>query len=409
MQPLVTIVTPSLNQGHFLRATIESVLCQDYPHVEYIIMDGGSTDSTAAVAAEYGSRLTFISEKDNGQSDAINKGFRRARGEIVAWLNSDDILLEGAISTAVQALSNHPHAGAVYGEGYLIDREGNITGRFPYTQPFDLWRLTYLSDYILQQSVFFRRSVFDTIGYLREDLHYTMDWDVLIRIGKKFPVVLVPEFLGCLREYPEAKSFSGGLRRAREIRRILCEHTGLRFPPGWIVYGLDTYRQVWCERIRSRIPRILSPVAGFAEQMVTFGCGYVIGRTLSNSQGLYADGWAGPRVQFMLPAGDGALRIEGMLPGTGWLSGQTLNVVACGRSLGSHRVMSGAFSLEIPVPESLRGNPLDLEIRASHTFVPAYSSSSSDLRQLCYMLQRVAWSEPGDELSRQSAAEVVSG
>jgi glycosyltransferase involved in cell wall biosynthesis len=395
-QPSVTIVTPSLNQAHFLRATIESVLRQDYPHVEYIIMDGGSTDGSAAIAAEYGSRLTFISEKDNGQSEAINKGFRRARGEIVAWLNSDDVLLDGAISAAVRALTDHPRAGAVYGEGYLIDREGTITGRFPYTQPFDLWRLTYLSDYILQQSVFFRRSVFDVVGFLREDLHYTMDWDVLIRIGKKFPVVLIPEFLGCLREYPEAKSFSGGVRRAQEIRRILREHTGLRFPPGWIVYGLDTYRQIWCDRIRTKMPRVLSPIAGFAEQVLTYGCGYIIGRTLQMSQGLYTDGWAGPRVQFMLPAGDGSLRIEGMLPGTGWLSGQTLDVAACGRSLGRHRLIPGPFSLEIPVPQSLQGYALDLEIRASHTFVPAYSSSSTDLRQLCYLLHRVTWSQPAE-------------
>src|SRR5258706_10560429 len=96
--PLVTVVTPSLNQGHFIRATIESVLSQDYPHLEYIIMDGGSTDETAAVAAEYGTRLKWISEKDRGQSHAINKGFRMAKGDIVSWLNSDDLILPGAVA-----------------------------------------------------------------------------------------------------------------------------------------------------------------------------------------------------------------------------------------------------------------------------------------------------------------------
>ena len=114
--PLVTVVTPSYNQGHYIRATIESVLSQDYPNLEYIIMDGGSTDATASVVKDYASRLTFISERDRGQSHAINKGFQRARGTIVSWLNSDDIYLPGAIGKAVEAFERNPAAGAVYGE-----------------------------------------------------------------------------------------------------------------------------------------------------------------------------------------------------------------------------------------------------------------------------------------------------
>src|SRR5690349_15995087 len=109
-EPLVTVVTPSYNQGQFIRATIESVLSQDYPHVEYIIMDGGSTDETAAVVKDYASRLTFISEKDRGQSHAINKGFARARGKVLSWLNSDDLYLPGAIRTAVDGFARNPQA-----------------------------------------------------------------------------------------------------------------------------------------------------------------------------------------------------------------------------------------------------------------------------------------------------------
>src|ERR1700693_3648321 len=139
-QPLVTIVTPSYNQGQFIRTTIESVLSQDYPHIEYIIMDGGSKDETAAMVKEYGSRLTWISEKDRGQSHAINKGFRMARGSIISWLNSDDLILPGAVRKAVDGFRQNPEAGAVYGEGYLIDREGKTTGRFPCTEPFNLWK-----------------------------------------------------------------------------------------------------------------------------------------------------------------------------------------------------------------------------------------------------------------------------
>src|SRR6266480_6689984 len=111
--PLVTIVTPSYNQVHFIRATIESVLSQDYPHVEYLVMDGGSTDETASVVKDYASRLTFISEKDRGQSHAINKGFQMAKGTVLAWLNSDDLYLPGSIRTAVDAFQRNPSAGAV--------------------------------------------------------------------------------------------------------------------------------------------------------------------------------------------------------------------------------------------------------------------------------------------------------
>src|SRR6266481_1933988 len=108
--PLFSVVTPSYNQGRFIRATIESVLSQDYPNLEYIIMDGGSTDETASIAKDYASRLTFISEKDRGQSHAINKGFRMARGSFLAWLNSDDLYLPGCVRAAVEAFSRNPDA-----------------------------------------------------------------------------------------------------------------------------------------------------------------------------------------------------------------------------------------------------------------------------------------------------------
>src|SRR5579862_2592962 len=149
-RPLVTIVTPSYNQGRFIRATIESVLSQDYPNVEYIVMDGGSTDDTASIVTPYLDRLTFISESDRGQSHAINKGFALARGSIVAWLNSDDLFLPGAISRAVEAFRARPDAAAVYGKGYQIDETGGIKSEFPHTQHFDRWKLVYFSDYILQ-------------------------------------------------------------------------------------------------------------------------------------------------------------------------------------------------------------------------------------------------------------------
>ncbi len=200
-RPTVTIVTPSFSQGRFLRATIESVLSQDYARIEYIVMDGGSTDETATVVRDYSSRLTFVSEPDRGQADAINKGFRRARGQVLAWINSDDLLLPGAVGAAVEALVANPHAPAVYGEGDRIDGHGRRLGRFPFTEPFNLWKLIHHSDYILQQSVFFRRVALEEAEYLDEQLHYTLDWDLFIRLGLCAPLHYLPRPMGAIREH----------------------------------------------------------------------------------------------------------------------------------------------------------------------------------------------------------------
>ena len=391
--PLVTVVTPSYNQGHFIRATIESVLSQDYPNLEYIIMDGGSTDETASVAKDYASRLTFISEKDRGQSHAINKGFHIAKGSILAWLNSDDLYLPGSTRTAVEALSRNPGAGAIYGEGYLIDRSGENSTRFPCTEAFNLWKLAHLSDYILQQTVYFRKDVLDEVGLLDEDLHYTMDWDLLIRIGMKYPLEHVPEFMGCLREYPEAKSFAGGKRRIRELGNMLQRHTGMRISPGYVVYGLDTYHQIWCGQVERLFTPRLKPVSTKLQSVIRLCAGLIIGRTIRNSQGLYSDGWAGPRLRYMLPPGSGQFMIEGSLPNCRPLHGQKLNVTANGRLLGEFELPFGDFQLTVPLPPALDRQLLHLRIEASRSFMPGSFTLQGDRRRLAYLFKSIRFAK----------------
>lgn len=381
-EPLATIVTPSYNQGKFIRATIESVLAQDYPSIEYIIMDGGSTDDTAAIVGEYDQRLTFVSERDRGQSHAINKGFRMARGEFVSWLNSDDIILPGAVRHAVRALTQNPRLGAVYGEGFTIDRDGNLIGRFPATEPFNLWKLIYVSDYILQQTVYFRRSVFDDIGFVDERLHWGMDWELLMRIGKKYPMALIPEYMGSLREYDAAKTFSGGFHRIRELVGIMRRHGQLRYPPGMFAYGLDTLQK----RLSDLVPeplvrRTINPV--FVKLINWF----------LDAQGLYRDGWAGPRLRYMLPAGRGAVRICGSVPGgVAALSGQVITVV-CHRTVVARQALTpGAFEVEFEDTAG-DGAPLSFEVLASHSFVPARCGMGPDFRRLAFMLTKIARSE----------------
>jgi glycosyltransferase involved in cell wall biosynthesis len=391
--PLVTIVTPSMNQGRFIRATIESVLSQDYPNIEYIIEDGGSNDETAAIAAEYADRLTFISEKDRGQSHAINKGFRRASGTILAWINSDDVLLPGAVSKAVNAFRERPWAAAIYGEGYLIDAGGAITSRFPYTEPLNLWKLIHLSDYILQQSVFFRSSVIQEVGYLDENLHYTMDWDILIRIAKRWPLEYVPEYFGCLREYSTTKSAGGGTKRAREIGMLLRRHTGMWLPPGHVVYGLDTYRRLWMDTI-GKSPSFLQPVSRHLQNWVSLVTGVVIGYTVYHSQGYYQDRWAGKTLHYMLPPGRGQIQLGGTVPGgIPSLNRQILHVGCNGRKLEQFPLEPGKFDIRIDVPEEDQGRVLSLKLRASNAFIPNQFQPNADRRRLAYLLNEVRWTE----------------
>lgn len=388
--PLVTVVTPSYNQGPFIRATIESVLSQQYPHVEYIIMDGGSTDETASVVKDYASRLTFISEKDRGQAHAINKGFQMARGSVLAWLNSDDLYLPGAIHNAVEAFRRNPAAGAVYGEGYLIDRVGNVKHRFPHTEPLNLWKLVYLSDYILQQTVYFRREALEELGYLDEGLHYAMDWDILIRLGLKYPLVYVPEYMGCLREYPEAKSFAGGGARIREIHGMLRRYTGLRIPPGSIVYGLETYHKIWCARTEQALGPRLEFVSKGLQALIRLAAGLMIGHTLQ-AQGVYADGWAARLFRYMLPPGSGPLLVEGIVPAQRVFRGQKLRIEANGRPLGEFSLPFGDFLVAVEIPPELQNQALHLKITSSRWLVPSSLPLAGDRRRLAFKLRGIRW------------------
>jgi glycosyltransferase involved in cell wall biosynthesis len=377
--PLVTIVTPSFNQGRFIRQTIESVLTQDYRNIEYIIMDGGSTDETASVAAEYSDRLRFISEPDRGQSHAINKGFRMARGEVVSWLNSDDIILPGAVAHAVNAFEHDPTLGAVYGEGYLIDYDGAVTSRFPATEPFNLWKLIYLSDYILQQTAYFRRNILDDVGFLNEELHWGLDWDLLIRIGKRHWIGYIPEYMGSLREYDAAKTFSGGRRRFRELAAIMRAHGHMRYPPGYVTYGLETYQ---------RILRGYLPFTSWRSAL-TRAAHRIIGRVLNESQGFYSDSWAGGHAKWMFPAGRGRARLQGMLPAFPQLADQSLDVICNGALVARQALVFGDFVIEFDYqgPDDL--SPSYIEVKASKTFVPKVHNMGNDRRHLAYHFGKI--------------------
>lgn len=185
--PLVTIVTPSYNQAQYLERTICSVLAQDYAPLEYIVVDGGSNDGSVDIIRRYADRLAWwVSEPDSGQAEGINKGLQRASGEIVAWLNSDDIYLPGAIRQAVEALQSNSAPGMVYGEAIAIDGEGYPLGRFT----FEDWQLPDLMAFriICQPAVFMRRSVLEKAGYLERSFHFMLDHHLWIRMARLAPI-----------------------------------------------------------------------------------------------------------------------------------------------------------------------------------------------------------------------------
>src|SRR5712692_4590255 len=389
MNPLVTIVTPSYNQGRFIRATIESVLSQDYPLIEYIVMDAGSTDETEAVVKEYCGRLTWIAEKDRGQSHAINKGFRMAKGDIVAWLNSDDVILPGAVSHAVRAFERRPDARAVYGEGFEIDVHGNIKRRFPATEPFNLWKLVYHTDYVLQQTLYFRRSVFHEVGYLDESLHWTMDWDILVRIGKRYWLEYIPEYMGCIRQHEAAKTFTGGPKRFRELVRLLRRQCDLRFPPGYFIYGVDTYSGIWDEWLRRWTPGFLQKQSDKLRRFLHKKLISLSSHAYMDSQGWYSDGWATTKVHYMLPPGNGKLRLRGSLPNLSpKLRGQTIRLECNGTK---HEVTLDFGEFDLTLPVSISTEPANIMLYATQSFIPAAEGLGTDQRRLAYMLRPLEW------------------
>ena len=218
--PLVSIVTPSFNQARYLEATIQSVISQDYVRLEYIIMDGGSTDGSVDIIKKYEDKLAWwVSEKDQGQTDAINKGFSRAKGEILAWINSDDTYEPGAISSAVNVLLAHPEIGLVYGNANYINVDGNIIGHFPAAQT-DLARLRRGYVHIPQQTAFFRGDLWRSVGPLDPSFYFAMDYDLWVRLALRSQVKYNPQTWANFRLHTSGKTISADDRCWPEMLRV---------------------------------------------------------------------------------------------------------------------------------------------------------------------------------------------
>jgi len=230
MRPLVTIVTPSLNQARFIREAIESVLTQTYPRIEYLVMDGGSTDETVSILKEYGSRVAWVSEPDAGQADAVNRGWQRGHGDIVAYLNSDDAYFPTSVERAVEALRAHPDAPGVYGNGYHTDAGGQIIASYP-TEDFSVARLAETC-FICQPTVFLRHDAVRRVAYMDPSLNFCMDYDLWIRLGRLAPLHFIPDYLAKSRLHSDTKTLGQRVPAHREILAMIRRHFGY-VPPTW--------------------------------------------------------------------------------------------------------------------------------------------------------------------------------
>ncbi len=390
MNPLVSIVVPSYQQVSYLRAAIDSVLAQDYEPVEILVMDGGSTDGSVDVLESYGDRIRFRSRRDDGQCDAINEGFRSSRGEIVAWLNSDDIYYPGAISEAVRCLKKEPDAGLVYGEGNLIDGEGELMWRFPFTIPFDLWQLANVADYILQPTVFFRREVLmgpngDGEHLLDLSLNWGLDWDLWLRLGSKAPLAMSDQVLAAGRIYGDTKTATGGFKRLREIWRILRSHGARRFSPAAVAHTLTTIVRTFSpaeEPIETKVSRAMPGPIGRCVRVVERR----LQRWLQNAQGLWSDGYAAKFGELWLPHDGAAARL--VLAGNNLdLGGQVVSL-RCGSAIVHTGPLSAgeSFELRLEIPSGL--SPVKLTLRCTKQQEIAALDASLGKRRAGYVIEQ---------------------
>ncbi len=242
--PLISIVTPSYNQGSYLAKTLDSVLSQNYPRLELVVQDGGSTDGTSAVLDRYRDRLHHCeSARDGGQGDAINRGFARTSGEVMAYLNSDDLLLPGALNAVASYFAAHPDVDVVYGHRVVIDRHGDELGRWVLPAHDD--ETLRWQDYIPQETMFWRRRVWNAVGGIDTCFRFALDWDFILRVqaaGAKFH--RLGRFLGAFRVHDTSKTVTVvHTQGAAEVAQLLRRTQGRDVTPLEVEAHLRRYRR----------------------------------------------------------------------------------------------------------------------------------------------------------------------
>ena len=257
--PRISVIIPSYNQGQFLEMTLRSILNQEYPNTEIIIMDGGSTDGTVDLLKRYQHYVSYwISEPDKGQAAAINKGMALATGQLIGWQNSDDLYLPGFFHVVADALRRHSDGDLFFGNVYLIDDQNRVYQESRFV-PFDLRELTCLGWNLSSQAVFIQRSLWGRIGPMREDISVGFDWDWFIRVGRVVDrPILVGRSGGCYRVHPASKLSTESTTRRAQIEQDIRRAHGIPCPEekgiiswerAWLVLRRKCYRVLLYDRL----------------------------------------------------------------------------------------------------------------------------------------------------------------
>lgn len=363
--PLVTVITPSFNQGKFIRETIESVLTQEYPHIEHIVIDGGSSDETLGILKEYesrDSRFRFVSEPDNGQSHALNKGLKFAEGSIIGWLNSDDTYLTNSVKKAVDTLENHPEWAMVYGSAYITNEENKILKTVP-VQPFNIENL-FDSCIICQPAAFIKKKVLDKLGGIDESFDFCMDYDLWLRISKNNHIIgYVEDFLANSRFHPSSKSATSFVDIGfPEILRTSVKNLGTA-SNNWINYFLLKHYN-----------------KGLYWYLKLFKSNSIFGITpkISHSN-LYEDSWAPPFLRLFIENNEEkplhALIIKGTQKNYQW---SAFRFYLNGKCFKTMKVDKGPFTIEIEIPSQQTNPIIDIICKQTHI--------SNDNRKISYKI-----------------------
>ena len=393
--PLVSIITPSYNQGQFIKETIDSVLSQDYCNLEYIVMDGGSTDNTVDILKSYGDKIKWVSEKDGGQADAVNKGIKVAKGQIIGWLNSDDTYLEGAVSKAVEYFMMHSKTDMVYGEGYYIDKMGNITERYA-TEKYSIARLAEIC-YICQPTAFFRKDIVTKVNGLDAKLHLCMDYELWMKFAFVGKISYIPEYLATSRMYEENKTLSRKSEVYSEVCATVKKH--YKYVPTTWIYGyasfLNNGRINYQFYIRFLIliikynftnPRFMLRFAlhQFIKMMSS-------GKIQPSHDAKFVDGWVSKkyRTAIYLRKPVSNIKIKGRHI---WPRKETLviKMIIDKIYINSWKLNSkGDFECEFELSNALQTGQHNVELIMNDTFVPSKHGMGGDTRNLSFILDDI--------------------
>lgn len=254
--PKITVVTPSYNQAKFLEATLRSVICQGYPNLEYIVIDGGSSDGSAGIIESYSTHISYWhSKQDSGQADALATGFSLSTGDILCWLNSDDVLLPGALHHVAAVFRNSPRTGFIYGNRLVIDETGEEIGH--HIWPMFLTRYHWArGQYLAQECCFWRRQVYFEVGGIDRSKFFIMDYDLFYRMWLHTKFRKVGRYLGCIRTHGETKNVKFQRVREQEFGLALSTY-GLRAPGFWMLRLLNRFdrMQLFWERTIEKLSR----------------------------------------------------------------------------------------------------------------------------------------------------------